>query len=334
MATGGERAYAYAKACGILGKSFLARRASVLRNVSRPADLDRLVFPESPLDLPERELSSRIERRISERAASRIVKIVSIFEKPQPALVRLVRAYETADLKIHLSALASGDREPPPFVDIGRFQTVNFNAYPDLPRMVAGTEYEWIRDIPAASTIVDLHTELDLRYYRALWKEILDLPRHDRAGFEELVAEEIALKNVAWTLRLRTYYAAGGEEIEKRLVDVDRDGKSLASDARAAFSLDLASRDDWRGWKRERLLNPAHPGESWKADPRYFQNEAAKHLYRKARILFRRKPFAVDSTACFIKLMQFEEELLISVAEAVSLGIPAADVARAFEAST
>ncbi|OHE67313.1 MAG: hypothetical protein A2Z99_04780 [Treponema sp. GWB1_62_6] len=247
--------------------------------------------------------------------------------------MRLVRAYETADLKTHLAAFAAGDPQSPSFVDIGRFATVKFDAYPDLPRMVAGTEYAWLPETPAASAIVDLQSELDIRYYRSLWSEILSLPRRDRAGFEELTAEEIALKNAAWTLRLRTYYAAPVEEIEKRLVEGARAGKSLTADARAAFSLSLDARDEWRGWKRERFLNPAVSGESWKLDPRHFQNEAAKYLYRKARLLFRRRPFAVDSTACFIKLMQFEEELLTSVAEAVSLGISADDVVKTLEAS-
>lgn len=331
MSDTGERAYAYAKACGIVGKSFLGPRRERLAAIARPAELDRLIFPDSPLDLPERELSSRLERRIANRAASNIVRIVSSFSRPAPALVRLARSYEYADLKSALGALAAGERASQAHVDLGTLGTITWEAYPDFKKMLANTEFDWIREAPTEATVVDMQTAIDLHYYTSLWREVLSLPRNDRAGFEILIAEEIELKNVIWALRLRFYYGVPAEGLDARLVEVSRKGISLAAEARAQASLALDRRDDWRGWKFEALLNGEVPGQFWKLDPRRFQNAAAQVLYRHARRLFRRRPFASDSIACFIKLMQFEEDLLTSVAEGLTLGLGAKETLAMLE---
>ncbi len=331
MTGAGERAYAYAKACGVVGKSFLGAARGRLASVNRPAELDRLIFPDAPLDLPEQQLSARLERRIADRAASRIVGIVSSFSHPAAALVRLVRSYEYADLKAALASLAAGERKPPLHVDLGPFGTVAWDAYPNLKAMLASTEFDWLRETPTEATVMDAQTSLDLHFYRSLWREILELPKGDRRGFEELVAEEIELKNVVWALRLRSYYGQSGEEIEPKLADIARRGRSLAAEARRALTFAADRREDWRGWKFEALLNPESPGEFWKLDPRYVQNAAARNLSRRSRLLFHRRPFASDSIACFIKLMQYEEDLLTSVAEGLTLGLGAKETLALLE---
>ena len=331
MAGTGERAYAYAKACGILGKSFLGAARDRLTSVGRPAELDRLIFPDSPLDLPERELSVRLERRIADRAAAHIVRIVSSFSSPVPALVRLVRSYEYADLKASLASIAARERIQTPHVDIGPFATVDWEAYPDVQKMLFSTEFDWIKEAPTEETLVEIQPELDVRYYRALWKEVLALPKSDRMGFETLIAEEIELNNIVWALRLRVYYGLTEEGLEKRLVDVSRRGISLTAAAYEAMALALDRREDWRGWKFESLLNPEEGVNYWKLDPRYVQNAAARALARRARLLFHRRPFASDAVACFIKLMQFEEDLLTSVAEGLTLGLGAKETLSLLE---
>jgi vacuolar-type H+-ATPase subunit C/Vma6 len=101
---------------------------------------------------------------------------------------------------------------------------------------------------------------------------------------------------------------------------------TLAEDAEAALTAALDSRQDWENWSRADFLNPERPGEPWTLDPRYFQNAASQYLYRLAWHHFRRKPFSIDTVSCFIKLKQFEEDLLTSVAEGLGLGLSARDV--------
>jgi hypothetical protein len=97
------------------------------------------------------------------------------------------------------------------------------------------------------------------------------------------------------------------------------------------LDLDLNSRKDWRNWKLVYMLNPEQPGESWKADPRYFQNSAAQYLYRLARVHFRRRLFSLDTVFCFIKLKQFEEDLLTNAAEGLGLGMAGRDIFSVLE---
>jgi hypothetical protein len=99
----------------------------------------------------------------------------------------------------------------------------------------------------------------------------------------------------------------------------------LAADAEACLDLPLDTYAPWASWKRVGFLNTDH-GEGWKADPRYFQNAASKYLYQFARHYFRLHPFSIDTAACFIKLKQFEEDLLTSISEGLGIGMSSRDV--------
>jgi vacuolar-type H+-ATPase subunit C/Vma6 len=350
----GERAYVYAKACGIIGKSFVGRRISRLNSLSRLSELDRLVFSQDARDLPERELLVDLERRIIGRTAKQIVTIIESFSKPPELLVRLLRSYEYGDIKNLINTLSSGESAAPVFTDIGRFRTVTVGAFPDIKAMLRGTEFDWLlkEELPSPNAPGGesglLQTKLDRQYYSALWAALLSLPRNDRKTATRILSEEISLRNAAWALRLRTYYHMSPEEIRERLVFIKPEkapppgeapkktapprgrsspgGDVLAADALSSLSMALDVPSDWTQWKRAGFLNPARPGETWTVDPRYFQNAASEYLYRLARTSFRLRPFSLDTVACFIKLKQFEEDLLTSVAEGLGLGMPAGDI--------
>ncbi|MDR2102878.1 MAG: V-type ATPase subunit [Treponema sp.] len=329
MPVSGERAYVYAKACGIIGKSFIGKRISALGGVSRLSELDRLVFPQTSRELPERELLLDLENRIIGRSIQQILTIVDSYKKPPPLLRRLVRVYEYGDLKSVLSALAGRGGKMPVFTDIGSFGTVNFKAYPDLPAMVRGTEFEFLikEKLPADTDagVISLQIKLDRHFYTSLWQDLLSLPKKDRLSAERILAEEISLRNVVWALRLRTYYGLPPEEVRDMIFSLPGK-KSLTEDAEASLSMALDNHADWERWKRLSFLNPETPERPWRADPRTFQNAASEYLYRLARLSFRQRPFSIDTAFCFIKLKQFEEDLLTSIAEGLGLGMPSRDV--------
>jgi vacuolar-type H+-ATPase subunit C/Vma6 len=354
MSGSGERAYVYAKACGIIGKSFVGKRILRLGALTRLSELDRLVFSQDARDLPERELLVDLERRIIGRTAKQIAAIMDAFAKPPEFLVRLLRSYEYGDIKNLINALTAGEPKAPVFTDIGRFRTVKVEAYPDLKAMLRDTEFEWLlKEDPQspASSGGDkglLQTKLDRQYYTTLWGALISLPRNDRKTAKKILSEEISLRNAAWALRLRTYYGMSPEEIRERLVFIkpekapppggvseaasfpggfpSPEGEALAADALSSLSLALDNPSDWVQWKRAGFLNPSRPGDPWTVDPRFFQNAASEYLYRLARGSFRLRPFSLDTVTCFIKLKQFEEDLLTSVAEGLGLGMPAGDI--------
>jgi vacuolar-type H+-ATPase subunit C/Vma6 len=385
MQGAGERAFVYAKVCGIVGKSLVGKRVSSLIKVDRLAALDRFVFPQGSRELPERELLPDLERRITGRAVSQILSIVSSYSKPPELLLRLLRTWEYADLKSSLNALVGGESSFSNWTGLGAFGTVRFAAYPDLGAMIKGTEFEFLLDrnmnLVKGGDAVMAQTELDRHYYRSLWQALRKLAPKDRMVSERILGEEISLRNCIWALRLRTYYGMLPDEVSEYLMDIfplkaEKQGEagkfppsgkagrktgrmaggravskavrqaaskagrmavrqaggqavsqdSLAADARASLDFALDNRPAWTGWRREQFLNPEIPGRPWAANPRYFQNAAGDYLYKLALRSLRHRPFSIDTAFCFIRLKQYEEDLLTSVAEGLGLGMSSQDV--------
>ncbi|MDR2144354.1 MAG: V-type ATPase subunit, partial [Treponema sp.] len=196
----GERAYAYAKACGIIGKSFVGRRIGARRPLSRRSEPDRRIFSAAARELPERELLPDLERRIIGRSVNAVLSIVNCFNKAPELLVLLVRNYEYADLKAALASVdGSGkEKEKPPFTALGRFGTVRFDLWPDIEAMIRGTEFEPLyRNRDKAAGTMAVETALDRQYYQRLWKALFKLKKSDRQAAEKIIREEIILRNAS-----------------------------------------------------------------------------------------------------------------------------------------
>jgi hypothetical protein len=245
--------------------------------------------------------------------------------------------------------LVSGEPAFSGWTNLGSFGTLRFAAYPDLAAMLKGTEFEFLLDremgLVKGGDAVKAQTELDKHYYNSLWLALKKLPPGDRIASERILGEEISLRNCVWALRLRIYYRMSSAEVSEHLMDIrpHKTGKfrghflpsprrgpgpqdSLADDARVSLDFALDSRAAWAGWRREQFLNPELPGQPWTVDPRYFQNAAGDYLYKLALHSFRRRPFSMDTAFCFIRLKQYEEDLLTSVAEGLGLGMSSQDV--------
>ena len=340
MPGAGERAYAYAKACGIIGKSFIGKRIRRLEGVSRLSELDRMVFSEASRDLPEKELLVDLEKRITGHSVKSIISIVKSFSNVPEFLKLLVRSYEYADLKTAISNIHEGDGKAPVHTDIGEFQTVKFDAWPDLPSMIRGTEFVFLLDKKKGAdekqAVILMQTLLDRHYYSVLWESLMSLPRNDRCVSEKILADEISLRNSGWALRLRTYYQMTAEEVKSHLVNLPVRGKSpygaapvphtLAHDALVCLEFPLDNFPAWSAWRWNDFLNPESGGRPWRVDPRYFQNAASLYLYNLSRRYFRSRPFSLDTVFCFIKLKQFEEDVLTSSIEGLGMGMALRDI--------
>jgi len=337
----GERAYTYAKACGIIGKSFVGKRISALKGIRSPGELDRLVFPESHRELPGKELLGDLERRIEKRAVDQILTVINAYLKPAELFIRQLRVYEITDLKTCLHHIAGGIKTLPSLYDIGRYRTVHFEAFPDLAAMLRGTEFQFILSKnlkalqPDSAEFTLIETELDTCYYRGLIESLRHLSQNDRAVAQRILADEISLRNCVWALRLRTYFKKNAAETGGYLMNISTQTapiKDLAAEAFKLLDLPLDSRAPWKGWKWEKFLNPERQGEHWNVNPRYFQNAASQYLYHLAWRCFHSAPMALGTVFCFIKLKQFEEDLLTSIAEGLSMGMGSADVFELIEA--
>jgi len=344
-----DSGYAYAKASWIIGKSFLGKRISLLSNIHSLNDLDRLIFPDSRYELPGRELLPSLEERIKLRAVRQILSVIKSYTEPPKVLTRMIKGFEYSDLKDCFARIAAGDTtgengkiKHPVISDIGRFKTIHFNAYPDAYAMIKKTEYEEIlhKDKKAVEKGADLTAidyKIDYKYYQSLIESLSLLDNEERIILSRLIADEISLRNCLWALRLRTYYQKSAIEVKKYLMDfkllgnINQKRTHLASEALGSLYFQLDIRDDWRGWRWEKFLNQSEQSGGWNADPRHFQNAASQYLYHLAFHNFHTLPMSASSIYCFIKLKQFEEDLLTSIAEGLSLGINSAAVFKLLE---
>jgi vacuolar-type H+-ATPase subunit C/Vma6 len=342
----GERAYTYAKACGIIGKSFIGKRMRALENAGRLSDLDRMIFTEASRNLPEKELLVDFEDRIIDRSLKSILSIVESFSKPPELLILLVRGYEYADLKSALRSSLEGEKNAPAYTDIGRFKSVRFEAWPDIRAMIQNTCFAFLLDKKGAlqqkqgsvskETVVSVETALDQHYYTALWESISALPPKDSYAAEKILSDEISLRNSGWALRLRTYYRMTADEVKRHLVDIPVREKnarryktarrSLAGEAIRSLEFSLDSFATWSSWRWKGFLNPESGDRHWHVDPRYFQNAASLYLCKLAGRYFRSRPLSLDAVFCFIKLKQFEEDILTSFGEGLGMGMSGRDV--------
>jgi len=333
--------YAYAKACGIIGKSFVGRRIASLAGLHSLIELDRLLFPGLHRELPGRELLADMEHRIIERAVNHILAILDSYTQPPELLVRMLKVFEYSDLKACFQNIAAGKKELPKVCSIGHFQTVNFDAFPDIKAMLRGSEYDFLLADktllqPGNIDIAKIETQLDVHYYNRLAECIPHLPSEERQTAQKILADEISLRNCVWALRLRTYYQKDPAQTRKYLMDIklrgnSRKDSSLADEAFESLELPLDTRSSWRGWRWEKFLNPENAALGWTADPRFFQNAASHYLYRLAMKNFHRLPMEINTAFCFIKLKQFEEDLLTSVAEGLAMGMDSAAVFKLLE---
>jgi len=336
--------YAYAKASWFIGKSFLGKKISSLAGLHTLGELDRLIFPDHYRDLPGKELLTDLEHRITNRNVRQILKVVNSYPQPPKLLVRMLKSYEYSDLKECIRHIAGGKNDIPHVCDIGRFKSIRFNEYPDIEAMLKKTEFEHLlsrelRSIHAGTDLTAIEAKLDYRFYQGLVESLSQLSEDDRDVAQRLLADEISLRNCVWALRLRVYYQKSELETAKYLmnfiipVNLSQKRAHLAAEAKASLELPLDVRQNWLGWRWERFLNPEEAAVHWTADPRHFQNAASQYIYHLAFHGFHSAPMSVSAIFCFIKLIQFEEDLLTSIAEGLSLGLESSLVFKMLEVS-
>jgi hypothetical protein len=274
------RAYIYAKACGMIAKSFVEDRVNHLAAISSIEAFEALVFGNAGTGVSIED----IEKRLDQREREAVSKVVKPFSRPSK----------------FLQILAESDSPPSPSAKKSGF----LSEMPDVRKI----------------------SRQNSAYYTALWQEMDKIPYSDRKLITKILSDEIRLKNAGWALRLRVYYLMPADQIADFLITVKGGANPvLHHDALKALDLDVQEEAQWHAWRYWKYMNKPVAGKYWKVDPCFFQNQASLYLYHLARKNLRRSPFTLDTACCFIKLKQFEKEILTSIAEATRLGLTGGD---------
>jgi|GEM_PF-1352936 len=321
-----EGAYAYARVCGSLARSYLGDRAAALAAQARVGEVWRGVFGDAPPALPESELADAAERAVRARPAEAFLDIGGALAAEDPFFAALLRKREQAYLKRVLSAIAEGSGEMPAAEDPGFKPGFDAAAFPDLDRMLRRSRYRWIaergiEDLPA------IKNGIDKQYYSELWAAAGEIPKTRAGSLRELLRLEVELENLSWGLRLRRYYAMGAEVIAPLLTALP--GVDVVQPTLDALRKRADVRSDWASWRWERLVPDARKedGGDWYFDVRGFEAAAHRFLARRLRLRLHMEGETYVPLYAYFRIKEFEAEAIQGIIEGIKLEVPPGEIA-------
>ncbi len=324
MDSSAASAYVYAKAGGMLAKSFVGKNASRLFSVKSLRDLYSLLFAGEVPSAPEMLLSKEIESRSEIKFLNQYINLIKNFSNPAEVLVSLLNFYEYDNLKEVGAALSLGETVLPEIMDIKGYSRLNYKAWPNIKKITENSQVSWYNEIPAVPELQNYDSKLDSQYIKELWEAVQKLSGNDRIEVSKLVKAEISVRNILWVLRLRVYYDMSADEIKSKLAFADESKKNrdeLAGEALDILEKDVASYDDWRNWKYSRHLNPHDDGTVWKIDPAWVEKSFKMELNKMAVSAFHKSPMSVLSLVSWFKIKQNELDMIRAVAEGLRLDL-------------
>ena len=99
MDKSGADAFVFAKANGILGKSFTNKKARLLFESKSLGELWTLLFKTQPPLVPEVLLSQEIEEKAFSDFINNYVKFIDAYDTPEPVLIDQLLLFEGENLK-------------------------------------------------------------------------------------------------------------------------------------------------------------------------------------------------------------------------------------------
>lgn len=328
-----ESAYAYARVCGSLARSYLGEKASALAASARVGEAWRAVFEEPPPALPEGELADLAEGRVRARAAESLRDIAGPLLDEEPFFAALLRKSEYAYIKKLLSAIAEGKPEAPQPDGISPKPGISIDGYPELETLFRKTRYQWLIE-KGLDELPAVKNALDRQYYSELWAALGRVPRQLAGSLRDLVRLEAELENLSWALRLKRYYSMGAEEIGPLLISLE--GIDAAQPALDALRRRADSRSEWEGWKWERLVPEARREESgeWYFDVRGFESAARRYMFRRLFLRLHMEGETYVPLYAFYRIKEFEAKAIQGVIEGIKLEAPSGEIASFAAAST
>ena len=316
--------YIYAKASGLLGKSFIGERASLLFSVKSLGELWTLIFETQPPMLPEVLLAKEIEAQAVKTLINQYVYFLKQFDKPQKILELPLKVFDADNLKTVGAALCSGEKECPPLCDIGDYSEFNFSYWPEIQKITEGTSFSWYNEVPDIHKQQENDYKIDIQNVKNFWKAINTLRGEDFEILKNLFKTEYTIKNIVWTLRLKINYQMPNEKIVQNMIyvsDCPSKDDPIAAGAFAILNKETDAWEQWENWHYAYLLNPHVPGEVWNVDPAWIEGQGRIKFTKMAKQAFHQNPMSVSSLIGWFKVKAFELSCIRTAVESMRLGI-------------
>lgn len=316
-------AYAYAKASGMLVKSYVGDNAIPLFHAKSLSELWELVFRTSVPSVPEVLLANTIENEAMKRFVSQYTHLLDVYDKPDSYLIELLRRYEIENLKVIAASLSLGEEKKPRTVDIGDYALLHYDEWPNLSAITKDTRYEWYSEASAVEKRTRLDYQLDALEIKTLWASLDRISDGTKSILKNFFIEEYSVKNMQWALRLKVYYKFSREKIIENLFCLE--DKPSSSDRICGYAFEILDKEvdsyeDWKNWRFAKFLNAHTEGEVWSVNPRRIEH-CFKFLEKsKARKMFHQYPMTDISMVMFFFIKQQELNCIRAATERLRLG--------------
>src|SRR5574344_600226 len=322
-------AYVYAKASGILARSFIGERAVKLFNVTSLKELWSLLFKDDVPAVPEKLLAKALESQAQKEFIDGFLKLINNYSKPEPILLSMLHCYDYNNIKQIGAALCFEEKQEPAVVDVTPYNLVKYEKWPDLKAMTEESVLSWYNKAPSLEEQQEVDHKLDSQYMNEVWASIKKVEPSCRPQIEDLVCYNFRMQNILWALRLKTYYEMSNEDILNHLIFVGKahdETDPIAGDAVKILDYQTDSYDDWKGWKYKELLNPHEEGVVWNIDTKWIFNSFQKTYVRQAEKMFHLYPFTVCPLVCLFIIKRNEVDTIRTASESIRMNV------KAFEA--
>ncbi|MGN0730268.1 V0D/AC39 family V-type ATPase subunit [Treponema sp.] len=316
--------YVYAKASGMLARSYVGERARQLFSFRTLQELWAFLFKKEIPVVPETLLARNLEQEAFRKFIYDYKKLVENYSKPEDIVLTLLRNFDYENLKDISASLALGEKKMPSVQRIEPFNIINYDGWPDISSITSGGDLSWYNEIPSISEMHLADYKLDCHYIMSLWNAAKRVHSSCRNDVLDLLGEKIRIDNVVWAIRLRFYYKMERDEILPLLAYTteQKDAEDpLACDAIKTLDWELDNYDSWKDWKYSRLLNPHEEGTVWTVDSRWISNSYKGLYVKKAYKLFHKYPFTACPLVCWFIIKRNELDNIRTASESLRLSI-------------
>lgn len=323
--------YVYARASGILAKSFIGNRARDLFSYHSLQELWSALFKKEIPSVPESMLARALEKEAFDTFVEQYKGLLKNYAKPSPVLLSLMHGYDYENLKDIGSALALEEKELPSIHSIKPFNIIDYDKWPDLKAITADSPLSWYDKPVSIKEQKSVNYKIDCQNIIELWKALNTTEISCRSAVRKLFAEKLQIDNIVWAIRLRLYYNMSREDIIPLLMYSTAQKKEndiLAKDAIMSLDWPLNDYGCWKKWKHSELLNFHDDGSVWSVDPRWISNAYKPVYVEKAHRMFHMYPFTCCPMVCWFILKQNELDNIRTASESLRLNVGAQEAMK------
>ncbi len=317
--------YVYAKASGMLAKSYVGKRASKLFSAQSMAELWSLLFSEEPPVLPEKMLAEKIEQTAEKRFVKQYVNLIRLYDEPDEIFKVLLQSYEFENLKTIGAALHSKKiTEKPDLINISPYNILKYDAWPDITKITNRSILSWYNKVPDSHEQKDFDLKLDVQLTTMLMNSISKLPDEEQNAVTSFFEKKMVYENILWAMRLKVYYQMNTNDITNRLLHKGSEfhqSDKIVKPAIEILGKSVNSWDDWSSWKYVKFINPNTEGAVWELDPAWFEQSVKKELSIVEMKKFHSAPLTALVLIMWFLIKQDEVNTIRTATEALRLEV-------------